>query len=187
MGPDIESGGGECESDAGTGRPLGGICGKGGSSFGLFHGTAVAAIASAGGNLSEGRYQGVAPESGLIVVKLGSPRPDSFPRTTELMRALAYMVRKAVSMGMPLAINLSFGNTYGSHDGTSLLERFLDNVAEIGRTVICVGSGNEGAAGGHVSGKLPVRGRAEGGIVNLPVKRAELNFGRNMWISSGLR
>ena len=141
------------------------------------HGTAVAAIASAGGNLSEGRYQGVAPESGLIVVKLGSPRPDSFPRTTELMRALAYMVRKAVSMGMPLAINLSFGNTYGSHDGTSLLERFLDNVAEIGRTVICVGSGNEGAAGGHVSGKLPVRGRAEGGIVNLPVKRAELNVG----------
>lgn len=140
------------------------------------HGTAVAAIAAAGGNLLDGRYQGVAPESGLIVVKLGSPMPDSFPRTTELMRALTYVVKKAVSLGMPVAINLSFGNTYGSHDGTSLLERFLDNIAEIGRTVICVGSGNEGAAGGHVSGRFPAiqSGEAAEGLI----RRAELNVGR---------
>lgn len=131
------------------------------------HGTAVAAIAAAGGNLLDGRYQGVAPESELIVVKLGSSIPDSFPRTTELMRALTYVVKKAVEMGKPVAINLSFGNTYGSHDGTSLLERFMDNVSEIGRTVICVGSGNEGAAGGHVSGRLT---RNQTG-------RAELNVG----------
>lgn len=137
------------------------------------HGTEVAAIAAAGGNLQEGRFMGVAPESKLIVVKLGSPSPDSFPRTTELMRALTYTVRKAVELGRPVAINLSFGNTYGSHDGTSLVERFLDNIAEIGRTVICVGSGNEGAAGGHVSGKL-----TGGQITGAQVKgRAELNVG----------
>lgn len=118
------------------------------------HGTAVAAIAAAGGNLRSGQYRGVAPESELLVVKLGSSRSESFPRTTELMRALTYLVNKAVELGRPLAVNLSFGNTYGAHDGTSLLERFLDNVAEIGRTVICVGSGNEGAAGGHVSGRF---------------------------------
>ncbi|MCM1553057.1 MAG: S8 family serine peptidase, partial [Butyrivibrio sp.] len=35
-----------------------------------------------------------------------------------------------------------------------LLERFLDNAAEIGRTVICVGSGNEGSSGGHVGGNV---------------------------------
>lgn len=28
---------------------------------------------------------------------------------------------------LPLVINISFGNTYGSHDGTSLLETFLDD------------------------------------------------------------
>lgn len=118
------------------------------------HGTAVAAIAAAGGNLLDGQYQGVAPESDLLIVKMGTPRPDSFPKTTELMRALTYVVKKAVELGKPLAVNLSFGNTYGPHDGTSLVERFLDNVAEIGRTVVCVGSGNEGAAGGHVSGSF---------------------------------
>lgn len=135
------------------------------------HGTAVAAIAAASGNLQDGRYQGMAPESELLIVKMGSTQPDSFPRTTQLMRALTYLVNKAVELGKPIAINLSFGNTYGSHDGTSLVERFLDNVAEIGRTVICVGSGNEGAAGGHVSG------RAQQGLQRGETKRVELNVG----------
>ena len=34
-----------------------------------------------------GHYRGVAWESELLVVKLGTPLADSFPRTTELMRA----------------------------------------------------------------------------------------------------
>ncbi len=135
------------------------------------HGTAVAAIAAAGGRLTSGRYKGVAPESELIIVKLGNASEGGFPRTTELMRALTYMVKKAVELGKPIAINLSFGNTYGSHEGTSLLERFLDNIAEVGRTVICVGSGNEGAAGGHVSGRI------EMGQNVSAIGRIELNIG----------
>lgn len=111
------------------------------------HGTAVAGIAA-----------GAAPESELLIVRLGQPREGGFPRTSELMRAVTYLVKKAASLGRPIAINLSFGNTYGSHDGTSLLERFLDNASEVGRSVICVGSGNEGAAMGHVSGSLSVDG-----------------------------
>ncbi len=118
------------------------------------HGTAVTAVAAATGNLEGGRYTGMAPGCDLIIVKLGFPDPNSFPRTTELMRALTYTVRKAVSLGMPIAINLSFGNTYGPHDGTSLLERFIDNISEIGRNVVCIGTGNEGAAGGHVAGRF---------------------------------
>lgn len=125
------------------------------------HGTAVAAIAAGNGMDSGGRYAGVAPESDLIVVKLGNPRKESFPKTTEMMRALTYVAKKAVELERPIAINISFGNTYGSHDGTSLLERFMNNVTEIGRSVICVGSGNEGAAGGHTSGTLGDAARVE--------------------------
>ena len=131
------------------------------------HGTAVTAIAAAGGNLYDGVLAGVAPESELLIVKLGNTGTESFPRTTELMRGLTYLVMKAIELQMPVAINVSFGNTYGSHDGTSLLERFLDNVAEIGRCCICVGSGNEGAAGGHREGRI-----AEGEI-----QRTEWNVG----------
>lgn len=115
------------------------------------HGTAVAGIAAGGGG---GLYEGVAVQSNLIVVKLGIPNVLSFPRTTELMRALTYVVKKAQQLEKPVSINLSFGNTYGPHNGTSLLERFIDNASEVGRTVICVGSGNEGAAGGHTQGSL---------------------------------
>lgn len=145
------------------------------------HGTAVTAIAAAGGNFGSGQYQGVAPESELLIVKLGSPIAGSFPRTTELMRALTYLVKKAVELEKPLAINLSFGNTYGAHDGTSLLERFLDNVAEIGKTVICVGSGNEGAAGGHVSGRTEDV-QAGGSLrVELNVAEYQSTFSVQLW------
>ncbi len=118
------------------------------------HGTAVAGIAAGNGGEGGPAYAGVARESELIIVRLGSARADSFPRTTELMRALTYAVKKAEELAMPVAVNLSFGNTYGAHNGTSLLERFIDNVSEMGRSVVCVGSGNEGASGGHVGGSL---------------------------------
>ena len=138
------------------------------------HGTAVAGIAAgclpaypgtaAGGASGPGPernaptvgslYRGAAPAASLLVVKLGLPREEGFPRTTEIMRGVTYALQKAARLGMPLVINLSFGNTYGAHDGGSLLERFLDNAAEIGRTVICVGSGNEGNSAGHAAGNL---------------------------------
>ncbi len=114
------------------------------------HGTAVAGIAA--GNSPA--YHGAAPEADLLIVKLGMPDAASFPRTTEIMRGVTYAIRKGIALQMPVVINLSFGNTYGAHDGSSLIERFLDNAAEIGRTVICVGSGNEGNSRGHLSGSL---------------------------------
>lgn len=127
------------------------------------HGTSVAGIAA---GYSPGVYRGVAPESELLIVKLGLPEADSFPRTTEIMRAVTWAVRKGLELEMPVAINLSFGNSYGAHDGSSLLERFLDNAAEIGRTVVCVGSGNDGASAGHLAGDLfPAGGRNRRGSV----------------------
>jgi len=105
------------------------------------HGTAVADICAG---------SGAAYESELLIVKLGSGNPQGFTRTTELMRAISWMIQKAVLLERPLVINISYGSTYGSHDGTSLLETFLDAAADVYKTVICVGSGNEGAAAGHV-------------------------------------
>ena len=95
------------------------------------HGTAVAGIAAGNGGAGGLANAGVARESDLLVVRLGTPRTESFPRTTELMRALTYTVNKSIELQMPVAINLSFGNTYGAHNGTSLLDRFLDNISEM--------------------------------------------------------
>lgn len=118
------------------------------------HGTAVAAIAAGGGGSEGDRYAGVAPGSSLLIVKLASPRADGFPRTTELLMGIDYAVRKSLEYQMPMAMNISFGNTYGAHDGSSLLERYMDDIANLGRTSICVGAGNEGNSAGHTSGKI---------------------------------
>lgn len=80
------------------------------------HGTHVAGIAAGNGRASNGRYRGVAYESDLLVVKLGIPGENAFPRTSELMRAVDYCVKKSQEYGRPIAINLSFGNNYGSHE-----------------------------------------------------------------------
>ena len=79
------------------------------------HGTAVLGIAAGNGRASEGVYRGVAYESEIIAVKMGAPRENSFPRTTEIMQGVDYLVRQALSLGKPMSINLSFGNNYGSH------------------------------------------------------------------------
>ena len=118
------------------------------------HGTAVAAIAAGNGRGSGGVYAGVAPQSELIVVKLGNPMSGGFPRTTELMQGIDYVIRKAQELRMPVAVNISFGNTYGARDGTSLLERFIDDISNIWKSCICIGTGNEGATAGHTSGRL---------------------------------
>ncbi len=154
------------------------------------HGTAVAGIAAGystdagygigggaagGGSVAGGTvtYRGVAPDAQLLIVKLGQPDALGFPRTTQIMRGVTWALKKAEELRMPLVINLSFGNNYGAHDGSSLIERFLDSAAETGRTAICVGSGNEGAGGGHLAGSLLNGQGAQSGAA----PRTEINAG----------
>ena len=118
------------------------------------HGTRVLGIAAGNGRASGGRYRGIARRSPLLVVKLGTPREDSFPRTTELMQGLDYCIRKALELRLPVAVNISIGNTYGAHDGTSLLETYIADIANVWKSVICIGTGNEGYAAGHGAGTL---------------------------------
>lgn len=142
------------------------------------HGTAVAGIAAGNGRGSGTLARGVASQSELIIVKLGLPNEQGFPRTTELMTALNYVVNLAVERRMPLAVNVSIGNTFGAHNGSSLLERFFDEISSVGRTTICVGAGNEGTSAGHVSGRL-VEG--EKASVELAVQEKQTAFSVQIW------
>lgn len=112
----------------------------------LGHGTQVAAIACGS--------SGVAAQADILVVKLGLAAKNGFPRTTQLMEALDYVVRKAIDYGKPLAVNISFGNNYGDHTGSSLLEIFINDIADSWKCSICIGSGNEGLGAVHTGGTL---------------------------------
>lgn len=143
------------------------------------HGTAVASIAAGNGRGSQGeQYRGVAPESSILVVKVGTARENGFPRTTELMMAVDYTLRTAMELHMPVAINISIGNNYGSHDGTSLLETYLNTASDAGRAVICIGTGNEGASRAHVSVQLKERQQQE---VEFSISAYETGLTLQIW------
>lgn len=118
------------------------------------HGTAVAGVAAGNGRASGGKTTGIAPKASLIVVKLGEKISPSFARSTEIMRGIKYSIDKARELKMPLVINISYGTNDGPHNGKSLFEVYINDMAEKWRTSIVVASGNEGAVGHHHSGKI---------------------------------
>lgn len=142
------------------------------------HGTHVAGIAAGNGRASMGRYRGVAYEAELLIVKLGTPRENAFPKTTELMKAVDFCIRTAEMINKPVAINLSFGNNYGSHSGTSLIETFLNDMADHHQCSIIAGTGNEGASTAHYQNRLESGGIQE---AELAVSDYESKLSLQIW------
>lgn len=142
------------------------------------HGTHVCGIMAGNGRASNGQYRGVAYESDIVVVKLGRSVGESFPSTAQLMEGLNYVVEIALQLNRPMAINISFGNSYGSHSGNSLLETFINSVAGMGRINICIGTGNEGASGRHHQGVLRM---GETTKVEIAVAPGEQNINVQIW------
>lgn len=136
----------------------------------LGHGTQVAAIACGS--------SGVAAQADILVVKLGLAAKNGFPRTTQLMEALDYVVRKAIDYGKPLAVNISFGNNYGDHTGSSLLENFINDIADSWKCSICIGSGNEGLGAVHTGGTLTEDTEE---TVELAVSSYEMGLSIQIW------
>lgn len=152
------------------------------------HGTHVAGIAA--GNYAENKNQnlGIATKSKLIIVKMAEPAENSFPKTTQLMEAVDFIVKQANEYGMPFVVNISFGNTYGSHDGTSLLSTYFDSVIDANRMVMAIGSGNEGDSAGHAGGYINVnrgntsdRSLEERKDIELQVSEYQGAFGIQLW------
>ena len=142
------------------------------------HGTHVAGIAAGNGRASRGENRGVAYEADILVVKLGSPTAEGFPQTAQLMQGIDFCVRMSIRRNEPLALNLSYGNNYGSHTGSSLIETYLDTVANMGRTTICVGSGNEGNLARHAAVELMM---GMNSLIEFVVAPGEYNLAIQIW------
>lgn len=119
------------------------------------HGTAVAGVAAGNGLGSRNQWnRGIAPDASIIVVRLGYRGWESFSRSTELMRGVKYVLDKAEMLGMPVAINISYGTNNGAHDGNSLFETYLNDMSMQWKNVIVVASGNEASSAHHHSGRV---------------------------------
>lgn len=142
------------------------------------HGTHVAGIAAGNGTASGGVYRGIAYKASLIVVKLAPPKPDSFPSTVEIMKGVTFCITKALDLFKPISINLSLGNNYGSHSGTSLLESYLDYLASSYQCSIVVGCGNEGASDNHTGGKILSKNTQ---TIEFSISDYEKNLNLSLW------
>jgi len=109
------------------------------------HGTNSAGIA-AGNGYSINKYEGVAPKADIIVVALDFNRPGN-----TIADAVNYLVTKAQTLNKPIVINASVGDYYGSHDGTDLEAKLIDNmIANIPGRALVASAGNGGSAAFHV-------------------------------------
>ncbi len=142
------------------------------------HGTHVAGIAAGNGRASGGRLRGVASEASLLIVKLGTPSESDFPRTTQVMTGVDFAVRFALERNLPLVINLSFGNNYGAHDGSTLLETYLNQIVGSGQITIVTGMGNQGTSEKHTSGLIEPDQILE---ISFIIGPGEQSFGLQIW------
>ena len=106
------------------------------------HGTHVAGIAA--GNGEDGTpYAGVAPAADLAIVKTTYESAD-------VAAAVQDIFGYADKRGQPCVVNLSLGGHHGAHDGSSIMERTIDELSGPGRIVVA-SAGNSGSSRIHAS------------------------------------
>ena len=116
-----------------------------GSTDTIGHGTHVSGIAAGnGGGSPNSALRGVAPEADLAVVK-------STLETADILTAIAHIFDLAKARNQPAVVNCSFGGHVGGHDGSTIIERTIDELSGPGRIVV-VSAGNEGSDPIHAHG-----------------------------------
>ncbi|MCD8011367.1 MAG: S8 family serine peptidase [Lachnospiraceae bacterium] len=150
------------------------------------HGTGVLGVAAGNGRASGGRDRGVAYGSDILAVNLATAEEGGFPRTTELMEAAEYVLRRAEQLNRPVAVNISLGNNYGSHEGDTLLEMYLSERQSAWKSVFVIGSGNEGESEGHAGGSFApfAAGTDSMQEVELAVAEGEKSLSVQLWKSA---
>lgn len=156
----------------------------------LGHGTAAASVAA--GSYIEGarRFLGAAPECNIVMVKLKEIKPylreyylvpEGVPcySETDILQAVQYLQKFALSLYSPLVICLGVGTNLGDHTGSSPLARYLSEVSYQKSRAIVIGSGNEGNAERHFRGEITDRQAQQD--VEIRVGEGEKGFIMDFW------
>lgn len=96
------------------------------------------------------------------------------------MMGIDYLVRYSMSSGVPMVINISYGNNFGAHDGTGILELFIDTVLQMAKVSVVTGTGNDGVRELHTSGIL---GNVTFAQLDVAVGAGMKSFGVQIWKS----
>lgn len=154
------------------------------------HGTKMAGIIGARGYNNQ--FKGIAHDSDFVVVKLfesinfknilekNGVKYAPVYNPAEVLAGIEYLKNFAIKAKKPMVIYIGVGTTEGSHDGNSLLSRYLTSVGTIRGIVSVAGVGNEGAAQGHASGYIKNLGDIA--TIELIIPREIKYFSFNIWV-----
>jgi subtilisin family serine protease len=121
----------------------------------------------------------IANEASIIAVRVGRRVTDTFSKSTEFMRAIKFILDKALELKMPVAINISYGSNEGSHKGLSLFEQYIDDMCSFWKNNIVVAAGNNGDKGGHKN--INVKDTGKNTEVEFIVGEGEKLLNLNIW------
>jgi len=154
------------------------------------HGTEMAGIIGAQG--INKAVQGVAPNCEFVIVKLlesinfknelleNDIEYTPIYNDSEILAALNYLKNFSLKEGKPMVIYIGVGTTEGSHDGLSLLSRYITSIGTINGIALVAGVGNEGASKGHTSGNIKTVNDTASIELKIPKEIKKLSF--NIWI-----
>lgn len=141
------------------------------------HGTAMASLVA-----GSGKNKGPASEAEIVMVKL-KPANKQYRtyyatddktryqyRNTDLLLAIKYLFNLSKTIIKPMVIYIPLGTTIGSHDGSSVIEKYIDDVSDSRGVVVVTSTGNQGGGNNHTSGVIDKKGDS---------KKIELNIGKN--------
>lgn len=108
-----------------------------------------------------------APGAQVVMVKCRQAKPylrqfygiaEDAPAYSEddIMAGIAYLDRVAARQNRPLVICITMGTNMGDHRGSSLLNRYMEQIGNRRHRCIVVGGGNEGNLGHHYKGNIAV-------------------------------
>lgn len=100
-----------------------------------YHASHTTGTAAGGDRRSQ--YYGMAPDADIVYVSFDQSS------NTAIADAIQYIFRYADEVNKPCVINMSLGSHYGPHDGTSYLDKIIDQLSGPGRIIVGA-AGNEG-------------------------------------------
>ncbi len=153
------------------------------------HGTFLSSLAAGSPDEAAG-FSGAAPKAYLAMVKLKPAKQylrefylirdgAHAYQENDIMMGISYLYSLSRQYSLPLVLCLCLGTNQGSHEGTSPLCQYLNNVSAYAGTAVITAAGNETGMGHHYRGVMEQPSAPH--VVEITVAEQEQGFSMEFW------
>lgn len=155
------------------------------------HGTEMAGIIGARGKNVD--IIGAAPDCELVIVKLKEAKKANLIEqgvyepgvpvyeNSDFIFGIKYLYNVCKELNRPMIVLLPLESNNGSHSGSAIIERYVDELSKSRGFVVVTGCGNQGNQDTHTGGKIAKTG--DMAIIELNVDEKERDLVFNIWIN----